>query len=79
MAPRITARTSIGHFGTLTGDRLDHRTEPFERRRSGHVADRRWGYHQQMLDSPLASPARVVDEHGRPGSGVNLLSQDYLA
>ncbi|MEU7039546.1 pyridoxal phosphate-dependent aminotransferase family protein [Streptomyces varsoviensis] len=72
-------RRSLGSFAALRGRHILHRVSPFEQWRRPYAEDGVWGYHQQMVTSHLASQTRVRDEFARDGTGVNLMSQDYLA
>ncbi len=72
-------RRSLGSFAALRGRHILHRVDPFEQWRRPQAEDGLWGYHEQMVTSHLARQARVRDEFARDGTGVNLMSQDYLA
>ncbi|MBY6307455.1 8-amino-7-oxononanoate synthase (plasmid) [Streptomyces clavuligerus] len=70
---------SLGSFASLRGRHLLDRLTPFEQWRRPHAEQGVWGYHQQTLSHPFTPRARTRDEFGDEGSGVNLLTQDYLA
>ncbi|WP_082468846.1 aminotransferase class I/II-fold pyridoxal phosphate-dependent enzyme [Sciscionella sediminilitoris] len=75
----VTDRRSLGTFTAARGRHLAERVEPFARWLDEHLEQGRWGYHARMLTAPSADRARMRDGRGRESSGINLLSQDYLA
>ncbi|MFF2619853.1 aminotransferase class I/II-fold pyridoxal phosphate-dependent enzyme [Kitasatospora sp. NPDC058046] len=70
---------ALGLFSFLRGPHLLERVAGFETWRRPLAVQGRWGYHHERSTHHLASETSLHDEFGHTDTGVNLLSQDYLA